>query len=202
MNCLIRSCDRVHSTSLLDYPPQTEQNGDIMGAKTATILSILFLSLNACVSYVGPEGPQGRDGRDGQVDIYNGTFTIDSDTDFGIEDEFISVASYAWNVLDEFTVDEGVVLAYIRFGGSTAWHALPLTTPFEDDQVILRYGFDIDNFDLILEGEQANNHQANEGMFDGDIIRVVAIPPSILFKGKNLDYTNYEAVKTWYGLID
>ena len=177
----------------------------------AQLLSTILLGsliFSSCVSTVGPEGPAGRDGRDGhdgddgQVEIYNGTFTVDSDIDFGIVDEYVSVASYAWGILDEVTVDEGLVLAYIRFEGSTAWHSLPLSTPFENDIVVLRYSFDIDNFDLIVEGEVANNNELNEDLFDGDTIRVIAIPPSMMLKGKNIDYNNYEQVKTLYELTD
>ena len=91
-------------------------------------------------------------------------------------------------------------MAYIRFNGSTAWHALPLSTPFENDIVILRYSFDIDNFDLIVEGEIADNNEANEDLFNGDVLRIVAIPPTLLFKSKGLDYNNYDAIVEAYGL--
>ncbi len=171
-----------------------------MRAKVTLLLLSAGIILSSCIATIGPEGPRGRDGSDGEVEIYNGTFVIDSDNDFGVEDEFISVASYSWGILDESTVDEGLVLAYIQFDGSTAWQSLPLSTPFENDVVVLRYGFDIDNFDLILEGESPNNNQINEGIFDGDIIRVIAIPPGHLFKGKNVDYSNFEQVKQIYNL--
>lgn len=170
-----------------------------MGAKFTIAVIITGFLISSCVATIGPEGPPGRDG---VVEIYNGTFIIDSDIDFGRVDEFISIASYSWEMLNVQTVDEGVVVAYIRFNGSTSWQSLPLSTPFQDDVVILRYGFDINNFDLIIEGEIANNNQANERLFDGDEIRVIAIPPSLLFKGKGVDYNNYEMVKKVYGLID
>jgi len=66
--------------------------------------------------------------------------------------------------------------------------------------VVLRYGFDIENFDLILEGETANNNELNESLFNGDVIRVIAIPPSQLFKAKGIDYNDYEAVIIAYNL--
>lgn len=163
-------------------------------------IASIGILLSACINTVGPQGPPGRDGEDGKVEIYNGTFTINSEIDFGEVDEYVSVASYSWEILDEATVDEGLVLAYIRFSGNTAWQALPLSTPFENDVVVLRYGFDIDNFDLIIEGEVAGNNDLNEELFDGDTIRVIAIPPSMMLKAKMIDYNNYEQVASLYGL--
>lgn len=156
------------------------------------LLSIIFAS---CVSTVGPEGPAGE-----SAEIYSSTIEINANIDFGVDNEFVSVASYGWDILDEATVDEGLVVAYLRFNGTTNWHALPMSVPLENDLVVLRYSFDIDNFDLILEGEVANNNDANEELFDGDVLRIVAIPPTFLLKGKGLDYTNYEAVVSAYNL--
>jgi hypothetical protein len=62
--------------------------------------------------------------------------------------------------------------------------------------------FDINSFDLLLEGEVADNNEVNEDLFDGDVLRVVAIPPSLLFKSKGLDYRNYNQVAEFYGLDD
>lgn len=155
--------------------------------------STLFIS---CISTVGPEGPSGAN-----AEIYSSTIEIVSDLDFVVEDEFVSVASYGWDgVLDEATVDEGLVIGYLRFEGTTPWHSIPFNIPLENDLVTLSYSFDINNFDLILEGEVGDNNEANEEFFDGDILRIVAIPPSALFKGKGFDYTDYEAVVKAYNL--
>ncbi|MFV1884921.1 MAG: hypothetical protein ACMZ7B_10570 [Balneola sp.] len=164
--------------------------------KTLKIFITLFIgTLTAsCIGPTGPRGPQG------EVEIYSDTIVIVADEDFAVEDEFVSVASYGWNILDEETVDFGLVMGYLRFQGTTSWHALPFNTPFENDIVVLRYSFDIDNFDLIVEGEVADNNEANENLFDGDVLRIVAIPPSLLLKAKGLDYTDYEAVVKAYNL--
>lgn len=163
--------------------------------KTSKLFIILFIGI-LTASCVGPTGPRGPAGSE----VYSATIEIVSDEDFGIENEFVSIASYGWNILDISTVDDGLVLGYISFAGSTAWHALPLSTPFENDIVVLRYSFDINNFDLIVEGEVADNNEANENLFDGDILRIIAIPPTVLAKSKGLDYSNYEAVVKAYDL--
>lgn len=164
------------------------------------LLSILLLTQACTITNEGPRGPRGNDGADG-VQIYSSTSTIFAD-DFDIVDEFVSINEFEWDLLDESTVDEGLVLGYLQFEGTTSWHALPFSTPFEDDLVNLRYVFDINSFDLLLEGEVADNNEVNEDLFDGDVLRVVAIPPSLLFKSKGLDYRNYNQVAEFYGLDD
>ncbi|MGB0348160.1 MAG: hypothetical protein ACPGGA_11785, partial [Balneolaceae bacterium] len=72
----------------------------IMRAQNIIIFGLIGFIISSCEISVGPEGPAGRDGRDGQVEIYNGLFTINSDNDFGVVDDFVSVASYAWEILD------------------------------------------------------------------------------------------------------
>lgn len=131
--------------------------------------------------------------------VYTSTITIRAN-DFVPEDDFITVAEYGWDNLDGETVDYGMVLGYIRFEGTTAWQALPFSVPFENDLVNLRYFFDIDNFSLVIEGEVADNNEANANLFDRDILRVVAIPPSVLVQGKGIDYRNYEQVRKLYNI--
>ncbi len=158
-----------------------------------SLLSLLSLSL--ILACTGPVGPAGAPG----VQIYSSTSSIFAD-EFVALDEFVSVNEFSWDLLDEETVDEGLVMGYLQFEGTTSWHALPFSVPFENDVVFLRYEFDINSFDLILEGEVANNNQVNADLFDGDILRVVAIPPSLIIRGKGLDYKNYEDVAKAYNL--
>lgn len=139
---------------------------------------------------------------DGDVDlVYSDTIEIRA-SDFVHEDEFVSVAEYGWDNLDENMVDNGLVLGYIRFEGTTAWQALPYSIPYQDDLVNLRYLFDINNFSLIIEGENAGNNEDNVAHFHGDVLRIVAIPPSEVVKAKGIDYRNYEQVSELYNLDD
>ena len=163
--------------------------------KSRSLFKLFSLSILFLLACRGPEGPAGRDAL---VEIFTDTIEIRAD-DFTPEDQFVSVAPYSWTLLDEATVDEGVVLGYLRFQGTTAWHPLPLTVPFENDVVILRYNFDIDSFNLILEGEAADNNAANANLFDGDILRIVAIPPDRVLKAK-VNYADYSEVAALYGL--
>lgn len=169
-----------------------------MKSTKTTITIITGILLTSCIGTSGPAGPEGQPGQ--SAEIYSETITIDSNLDFGVFDEFVSIASYGWNILDVETVDDGIVLAYLRFEGETSWHALPFSIPYENDMVILRYSFDIDDFSLILEGEVANNNEANEELFDGDVLRIVAIPPTYPLKMKSIDYSNYEEVVSAYNL--
>lgn len=159
--------------------------------KTTLIIFSLF-ALNSCTIY--------DNNVEGEADtVYTSTITIRSN-DFELEDDFISVAEYGWDNLDEEMVDYGMVLGYIRLEGTTAWQALPFSVPFQDDLVNLRYFFDINTFSLVVEGESAGNNSANADLFNRDQLRVVAIPPSIIVKGKGIDYRNYNQVAELYGI--
>ena len=159
--------------------------------KSLLIIALLF-SFSSCTIYDNDV--------EGDVDlVYSSTIVI-SENDFDPEDEFISVAEYGWDNLDEEMVDYGLVLGYIRFEGTTAWHALPYSVPFDDDLVNLRYLFDINNFSLVLEGEVANNNRSNAELFNGDVLRVIAIPPSEVIRTKGIDYRNYEQVVELYNI--
>lgn len=130
--------------------------------------------------------------------VYSSTINIRAH-DFAAENDFVTIASYGWDNLDEYLVDYGLVLGYIRLEGSTAWHSLPFSVPFENDFINLRFSFDVDNFNLILEGELPGNNAENAALFDGDVLRVIAIPPEQIVVGKGLDYSNYEQVSDFYG---
>ncbi|WP_421774531.1 hypothetical protein [Gracilimonas sp.] len=162
--------------------------------KTFKLLLVVLMpiTLSSCTIYDNDV--------EGEVDlVYSSTITIRAN-DFVSEDEFVSVANYGWDNLDVEMVDYGLVLGYIRFEGTTAWHALPYSIPFEDDLVNLRYSFDVDNISLVLEGEVADNNQANEALFDGDVLRVIAIPPSEIIRTKAIDYRNYDQIKELYNI--
>lgn len=167
---------------------------------TMVALTGLLISATACVNSTGPRGPEGIPGKDG-VQIYSSVAPIYA-ADFEALDEFVSINEFEWDILDESTVDEGLVLGYVRFDGETSWNALPFAVPFENDYVNLRYVFDINSFDLVLEGEVADNNDANEDLFDGDDLRVIAIPPTAIVRAKGLDYKNYEDVARVYNLND
>lgn len=159
-----------------------------------TLLLFTLISLTSCTIY--------ESDIETDVDlVYSSTINI-VQSDFTDEDEFVSVAEYGWNNLDEYVVDEGLVLGYLRFEGTTAWHALPLSTPFENDLVVARFSFDIETFNFIVEGEVAGNNEANTALFDGDVLRVIAIPPGQIIRGKGIDYSNYEQIARLYNLDD
>ncbi|MEQ8525454.1 hypothetical protein [Gracilimonas sp.] len=163
-----------------------------MKAIKSLLLLLILFSITSCTIYDNDV--------EGEVDlVYSSTITIRAN-DFVAEDEFVSVANYGWDNLDEEMVDYGLVLGYIRFEGTTAWHALPYSIPFENDLVNMRYYFDIDDFTLVLEGEVADNNQVNANIFDGDVLRVIAIPPSEIIKTKAVDYRNYEQIKELYNI--
>lgn len=158
------------------------------------LLIISLLAVSSCTIYDNDV--------EGEADlVYSSTINIRAN-DFVFVDDYITMAEYGWDNLDEEMVDFGLVHGYLRFEGTTAWHALPFSVPFENDLVNLRYQFDIGSFNLILEGEVAGNNQANADLFHNDVLRVIAIPPSSIVRGKGVDYRNYQQVIELYGLDD
>ncbi len=167
---------------------------DIMKALKIVFVSLGLLTLSSCTIY--------DNNVEGDADlVYSSTINIHSN-DFTYVDDYITMAEYGWDNLDEEMVDFGLVHGYLRFEGTTAWHALPFSVPFENDLVNLRYQFDVGTFNLLLEGEVAGNNQANADLFHNDILRVIAIPPSAIVRGKGIDYRNYQQVIELYGLDD
>ena len=167
---------------------------DAMKALKFVLVLLGLLTLSSCTIY--------DNNVEGDADlVYSSTINIRSN-DFTYVDDYITMAEYGWDNLDEEMVDFGLVHGYLRFEGTTAWHALPFSVPFENDLVNLRYQFDIGSFNLLLEGEVAGNNQANADLFHNDILRVIAIPPSAIVRGKGIDYRNYQQVIELYGLND
>lgn len=163
-----------------------------MKALKITLLLLSSLLLSSCII--------NEKDIETEVDlVYSSTITVRSG-DFHSENEYITVAAYGWSNLDEYMVDNGLVLGYLRLEGSTAWHALPFAVPFENDMINLRYSFDIEDFSLILEGEVAGNNAANAALFDGDVLRIIAIPPDQIIRGKGFDYRDYHQVVSFYGI--
>jgi hypothetical protein len=52
----------------------------------------------------------------------------------------------------------------------------------------------------VIEGEVADNNRANAELFDGDVLRVIAIPPSEVIRTKGIDYRNYKEVIGLYNI--
>lgn len=166
----------------------------IMKALKFFLLIFSLFAISSCTIY--------DNNVEGDADlVYSSTINIRAN-DFVFVDDYITMAEYGWDNLDEEMVDYGLVHGYLRFEGTTAWHALPFSVPFENDLVNLRYQFDIGSFSLILEGEVAGNNQANADLFHNDVLRVIAIPPSAIVRGKGVDYRNYQQVIELYGLDD
>lgn len=159
--------------------------------KFTTVIGLVLL-LSSCTIY--------ENDIDTNVDlVYSSTIDIRS-SDFAPVDDYTIAAEYGWENLDEEMVDYGLVLAYIRFEDTSAWQALPYSIPFENDMVNLRYLFDINNFSLVVEGETAGNHQENAAIFNRDVLRVIAIPPTQIVHGKGFDFSNLDEVSSFYNI--
>lgn len=81
------------------------------------LLIISLLAVSSCTIYDNDV--------EGEADlVYSSTINIRAN-DFVFVDDYITMAEYGWDNLDEEMVDFGLVHGYLRFEGTTAWHALP-----------------------------------------------------------------------------
>jgi hypothetical protein len=113
-------------------------------------------------------------------------------------------ASVQYNVpaITQGVVDHGAVLAYFREEGT--WTALPYMFAYEsadfdavDFTIVFGYAFEYRFLELFYEASTMEVNPANQ---PDRVIKLVIIDGFPV--GKNLDLTDYEAVRAYFGLED
>lgn len=133
----------------------------------------LFAALSALLAGCDAlEGPQGPPGNDGAANVEAETFAIDA-SQFQADGTAQSLTRNA-PVITGRVAREGVVLGYIQLGGESAWTALPFTIAPESETINITYQYEEARFELLLI---ASNELPDPTLFDGDSVKVVAIPP-------------------------
>lgn len=131
------------------------------------------------------EGPPGEDGNDGAANVEAETFTIDASA-FQADGTAQSY-THSTSLITDRIVGEGMVLGYIRIDGEGGWTALPLTIAPESETINITYQYDEAQFELLLI---ASNELPDPALFDGDRIKIVAVPPEEA--GSNLAAMSYD----------
>jgi hypothetical protein len=163
--------------------------------KLKSILAICILSIliTSCAKdgETGPQGsqgPQGAAGTNGSANVSSFTFSISSSAWInGSGDVFYYVKSHAIS-----DVTGSAVIVYIKdpFGN---WTAMPVSNwLYVGDQFIYRYnsgGFELDYY--------YSTRPSSTRYF-----KAVIIPPSSRAENPNVNYYNYEEVKTTFKLED
>ena len=175
-----------------------------------TLLAISFLASCRCPQ--GPQGPQGPAGNDGNANVASSTLTIhDYDwewnrfyTDAEGNERGQYVVTIDYPAINNNVYNYGAVLVYMDVMGT--WSQVPLTYYYHDV---------IDGQDCLFEAsiEVATLSDGGVNLFwtESDMwdvrpetheFKIVAIEASVYKDRSDVDYSNYEAVKTAFQLAD
>ena len=172
-----------------------------------TILAVSFLA--SCRGPQGPQGPQGPAGQDGNANVASSTVTIYpndwtwttfyTDVDGNPRGEYMVEVDYGAINADVF--NHGAVLVYMDVNG--AWRQIPLTYYYDDD--------DGNIFEASIQVETLNDEGLRMFWTQSDFwkvtpdthdFKIVVIEATLYQDRIDVDYSNYNAVKTAFQLAD
>ena len=162
----------------------------------------------SCRGPMGPEGPQGpagQDGQDGNANVASSTVTIRSN-------QWEWVNNIQWMVeidypaINDNVFNHGAVLVYMDVDG--AWSQVPLTYYYQDE---LDTG-EVINCAASIEVATLNDGGVRLFWTESDFFsgarpqtqdfKIVAIEASVYSHRSDVDYSDYNAVKTAFQLAD
>ena len=179
-----------------------------LGIICMTILAVSFLASCTKVGPMGPQGPQGPQGpagNDGNANVASSTLTVRSSDwqwvngcQWMVEIDYPAITNNVYNY--------GAVLVYMDVDG--AWSQVPLTYYYQD---VNQDGETI-NCEASIEVATLSNggvrlFWTESDFYDGmrpltKDFKIVAIEATVYDHRTDVDYSNYEAVKTAFQLAD
>lgn len=171
------------------------------------ILAMMFLASCTKPGPIGPDGTAGINGTNGK-DGTNGTAgtngnanvigsnTVITNNWVSIYDDgiyFTYQSTITWASITQAIVDKGIVIVYWQDG--SAWIALPYTETGHTGSVTLGYSISVGKVTLQCTGffDSGSPGVTNA---NGDTFRIVAISASVAAAHPNVNWENYEEVKT------
>ena len=182
--------------------------------KKLSLICMTILAISFMASCRGPQGPQGPAGNDGNVNVASSTLTIDS-TEWKWNLFFVDSYGYErgqyyvtvdYPAINSNVYNYGAVLVYMYEEGT--WSQVPLTyyySPDDDENGNPNlYSASIEVATLSDGGvrlfwTQNDLWKVRPGIRD---FKIVAIEATIYKDRSDVDYSNYEAVKTAFQLAD
>ena len=173
--------------------------------KLTVICMTLFAMLFAvsCRGPMGPEGPAGHDGHDGQdANVYSSTVTARPNDWRWDETSWRLDINY--EAISTDITDHGAVLVYME--DNNTWRQIPLTFYYsivEDDvEYFYSSSLEVSTYDegvsiFWTENDFYDGFRPEERRF-----KIVVIAASVYEHRSDVDYSNYEAVRTAFQLAD
>ena len=168
-------------------------------------LSLICMTLLAVFTMASCRGPQGPAGHDGNANVASSTVTVYSN-DWRWVNDCQWMVEIDYPAINNNVFNHGALLAYMDVDGS--WSQLPLTYYYQDQ---------LDNGDLINCAASIEVVTLSDGgvrLFwtESDFyagarpqthdFKLVAIEATVYANRSDVDYSNYEAVKTAFQLED
>ena len=169
-----------------------------------TVLAVAFMA-----SCRGPMGPQGPAGQDGNANVASGTVTV-YPNDWQWVDNCQWMVTIDFPAINNNVYNHGAVLVYMDVEG--AWAQLPFTFYYQDvitneegEEVVLNLSSSLEVATLSDGG--VNIFWTESDFYDGyrpetHRFKVVAIEASVYNSRSDVDYSDYNAVKTAFQLAD
>ena len=177
--------------------------------KKLSLICMTILAISFLASCRGPMGPEGPAGHDGNANVASSTVTIDS-RDWQWVNNCQWMVEIDYPAITDNVYSHGAVLVYMNVDG--AWSQVPLTYYYQDmitnengEQVLVNCAASIEVSTLSDGGVRL--FWTESDFFDGmrpqtHDFKIVAIEASVFSRRSDVDYSNYEAVKTAFQLAD
>ncbi len=178
--------------------------------KKLSILCMTVLAVFTMASCRGPMGPQGPAGQDGNANVASSTVTVrSSDWEWNnTNGQWVVTIDYP--AINNNVYNYGAVLVYMDVDG--AWSQVPLTYYYQDEFVNDQGQNQVVNCAASIEVATLNDggvrlFWTESDFFDGmrpntHDFKIVAIEATVYSHRSDVDYSNYEAVKTAFQLAD
>ncbi len=177
--------------------------------KKLSFICMTVLAVFAMASCRGPQGPQGPAGHDGNANVSSSTVTIHTD-DWEWVNDCQWTVTIDYPAINSNVYNYGAVLVYMMVGN--AWSQVPLTYYYQDSFINDQGQEEIINCAASIEVATLNDggiqlFWTESDFFDGarpdkHDFKIVAIEASVYNDRSDVDYSDYNAVKTAFQLAD
>ena len=176
--------------------------------KKLSLICMTILAVFAMASCRGPQGPQGPAGHDGNANVASSTLTIhDYDWEwiqFYVDGDGNPRGQHSVTIdypaINNNVYNYGAVLVYMNVNGT--WSQVPLTYYYNDGG---------DFYEASIEVATLSDGGVRMFWTESDLwkvrpetreFKIVAIEASVYSHRSDVDYSNYEAVKAAFQLVD